>query len=121
MALGASGSSTQPNNPKVSNPIGLVNGCVLGSLGTSFLCGLKKAIVSGGNFLAFAGLGDEITGQVFNYELIVAHIFIEGIDDIVTICGDLHEIITVIADRVGIADKIQPVYCHSLPKSLISQ
>ena len=104
MALGTSGSSTQPNDSKVSNPVGLVNGCIFSSLGTSFLCGLKKAIVAGSNFLAFARPGDEITGQVFNYELIVAHIFIKGIDDIVTICGDLHEIVTVIADRVGIAD-----------------
>ena len=90
-------------------------------MGTAFLGGLKQTVVARGDLLTVAGFGNQITGDIFDHELVVGKISVKGVDDVFPIGGDFHEVVTVVPDGVGKADEIEPVNGHAFPEALISE
>ena len=119
VALGAAGGGGQPDVAEIAHPVGLVDGDVLVGLGTPFLGGLEQAVVAGGDLLAVTRLGDEVARDVLDHEAVVGKVLVEGVDDVFTIGGDFHEVVTVVADGVGEADEVQPVDGHTFTEALV--
>ena len=59
------------------------------------------------------GIGDQITGQLMNRELVEGPIGIETGNHPVTIRPDIAGIVGVVADRVGKADDVEPANRHA--------
>ena len=109
VTLGATDRGSHPDCGYVSHPVGLVDGAVFCLLQTTFVGRLEEAVVAGGHELLSGGIGKEISGQLLPGELVKRHILVESSNDVVAIRGDVVILIAVVTDRVGIADKVEPV------------
>ncbi len=63
--------------------------------------------------MAGGGVGEEIAGELFTGELVEGHVLVEGVYDPVAVRGDIVVLIAVVADRIGVADEVEPVAGHA--------
>ena len=76
----------------------------------------SEAIVAGSDQLLARRIGEKISGELFDRELIKGLVRVERRDDIIAEGRDADLLVAVITDRVGVADQIQPPDCQPLTK-----
>ncbi|MFM1944909.1 MAG: hypothetical protein RI897_3891 [Verrucomicrobiota bacterium] len=116
VALGAADGGAHPDGGEVTDAVGGVDGDVFPGLESAFVGGLEEAVIAGGDFLGGGGIGEEVAGELFTGELVEGHVVIEGVDDPIAVGGDIVVLIAVVADRIGVADEVEPVGGHAFTK-----
>ena len=121
MTLGTSQRRPKPHLRDISHTVSGINCAVFFFLGSPFLGGLQKPIVARGHLLLQGGIGKQITRQLLDGEISEGLVLIEGINDVVAIRSDLHLVVAVVSNGVGVTDQIQPPYRHTLAVFRIGQ
>ena len=70
------------------------------------MSGLQETVIPRSDFLLSRGIGKQITGQLLTGELIKRHILIKGIDHPVAVWGNVVWLVAMVADGIGVANKI---------------
>ena len=117
VALRAAERAAHPDVGHVAHAVGCVDGEVFLFLDAAFVGGLQQAVVAGGDALFERGVWQEIAGELLPGELVEWQIGVEGIDDVVAVRGNAVILVAVIADRIGVADQVQPVAGQSFAEA----
>ena len=74
-----------------------------------------------GHFLVRGRFGEEVTARVFQRELVIGDVIVEGLDHVVAVGGNFHHVVAVVADGICKPDEIQPVHCHPFAEPFVVQ
>ena len=75
------------------------------------------AVETAGQFLFCSGVRQKVARQLFNGELVIRHVVVEGRDDPIAPVPHFALAVDVIAVRIGVARQIQPLQGHALAKA----
>ena len=71
-----------------------------------------EPVEAGGDELVLRGFLVEVTGDLEFGKIVVAEVFVEGLDDPVAVGGVIAEVVVVVAVGVGNADEVEPILGH---------
>ena len=114
VALGAAHGRAQPDAGEAADAVGGGLGLVLFRLRAALFGRLVELVVAGGDFLPERGVGQEISGELLDRELVELLVLVERLDDVVAIGVDHARVVAVVAAGVGEADEVKPEERHPL-------
>ncbi len=117
MADGATGGQAHPGLDGGGSPFDGVAEDELGIDGTAFAGGDVAAIEPGGDPLIEGWVGEEIAGELFDGELVVGQVAIEGGDDPVAVGPHLAFVIEMKAVGIGVTGDIEPMPGHAFTEA----
>ena len=106
VALGTFHSGTQPGGACGIYPIHHLIYAVLLGMNPRFHIACRGAVKASGNLLIDGCIGEQVTGNLFDGKLVKGHILIEGIDNPVTECPAIAQLIRLKTIGIGIPCKI---------------
>ncbi len=114
VALAAAHRLAQPHGRHVAHPVGVVLRQVLLRLGAALLGRLEQAVVGGADARLQRRARQQVAGELLPRETVETLVDVERADDVVAVRADVHRVVAVVADGVGVADQIEPVHRHAL-------
>ncbi len=105
---GATGRQTEPNGGSSLDAIFGIDRRIFVRDRSAFAGGREQPVVTGGNLLIDGRVGQQITCDLLDRELIERHIGLECVDYPIPIWPDTARMIVMNALRVGVANRIEP-------------
>ena len=113
MALRAPDRLSQPDRAHRPHPVREHPRLVIFGLRPAFFGREKQPIESRSHLLLQTAVGQQIPGELFPRELIVALVLIERPDDIIAVRPNVARVVRVVTDRVGEPRHVQPTDSHA--------
>ena len=118
MAAGATDCQTQPDRERRIDPVDYIFNLILLWNDASFGIAAVIAIETGSNPLLQCRLGEQVTRELLNRELVEGHIGIEGIDHPVPPTPHRSGTIVLITTGICIPRGVEPNQAHAFTKML---
>ena len=112
VAFGAAERRAEPRSRDIAHPVGGILEEVFLGLRSPLGAHHPQPVVGRGNALIERVAGKEIAGKLLAREAVERHVFREGPDHPVAVGPHRHLLIAVVADRIGVADQIEPPGGH---------
>ena len=114
VALGAAEGEAEHGFTKGFDAVGVVVGEVFLGYGAALMGDHVVALKTGGNELGFAGIREEVTGELIDQKLVVGLVVVKGLDDPIPPEPKVATAIDGEAVGVCVASGVQPVECQAL-------
>ena len=126
VALSAACGQPHPNRTRGGDPVHRGIETEFQGIDPALFVQLGVTVKPGGSFLFVGGIGQHVPGQLFDAELIIGHIRVEGSNDPVPVGPDIARSVLLIPIGVGIAGEVEPFASPLFPvarggKQLVDQ
>ena len=108
VAFGTAGCESQPNGAGGADTVGVIFRLILLGLRTTLARGAIEPVVGGRHLFPKAGIGEKVAREVLVGELVEGFVFVERPDDVVAVGRHTLRLIAVVAERVAIANQVEP-------------
>ena len=109
MALSTTSGQTHPDRTRSGHPVDSGVEAKFKGVDTTFFIELGVTMKTSGNFLIVGGVRKHVSGKLFDGELIVGHVGIEGSNYPIPIGPNSTGAVFFVSIAVSIAGKIQPL------------
>ena len=114
MTLGAVHGGAKPDRGEIPYPVGGVLEEELLGLGAALEGDHVQAVVGRGHLLLVGRLMDQVPGDLLDGEIVEGLVRVERVDHVVAVGPHTPLLVSVVSDRVGVANEIEPVLRHAL-------